>query len=274
MKRMPIRNNRLIRALCLLLCLCTAAALAACTDGATLAPRQAVTATDLAADEVPCIDNTVLHNGKTLFAYYSENNDTIGWLTIDGIKTDNVVMLGRNKKYAVGDDGINHYLNYNFDHQRTTAGELYIDARCHITHNDMSQNMTVYGHHMANGTMLAGLDHYVRRSYYEEHPYLTFQTLWHTYRFEIFGVFVVNLKVKRDADFDYRQPEYKSEQAFLAFIDEVKERSLYDTGVAVEGDDRIITLSTCTYPTGNPKVDDARLVVMARLCGEEEPAAE
>ena len=83
----------------------------------------------------------------------------------------------------------------------------------------------------------------------------------------------MNLKVASDAAFDYRQPEYESEEAFLSFIDAVKQRSYYDTGVAVKGDDRIITLSTCTYPTGNPSVDDARLVVMGRLCTPEEEAA-
>ena len=47
---------------------------------------------------VPCIDNTIKHNGKTMYEYYTMNPDTIGWLTIDGIKTDNVVMLGQDKE--------------------------------------------------------------------------------------------------------------------------------------------------------------------------------
>lgn len=226
------------------------------------------------AIETPVVMNNIKEfQGKTLAQYYSENEDTIGWLKIDGIKTDHVVMLGqKNKKYEKGANGQNHYLNFNFNHESSSYGELYIDHRCRITHNYMSQNMTVYGHHMRDGTMLAGLDYYKKQSFYEEHPYITFDTLWGTYYFRVFGVFTVNLKVAKDAAFDYRQPEYDTPETFLQFISEVKDRSYYDTGVEVKGDDRIITLSTCTYPTGNPGVDNARLVVMGRLCTAEELA--
>ncbi len=272
-KRNRTTNKALLRGVAVVLSVCVLTGLSACAAGPVLPPQSRVSPTDVTAAAVPCIDNTVLHNGKTLYEYYSENNDTIGWLTIDGILTDNVVMLGQDKPYERGDDGINHYLNYDFSHQPSRAGELYIDARCRITYNSMSQNMTVYGHHMRNGTMLAGLDYYVKESYFQDHQYMTFQTLWHTYHFRVFGVFIVNLKVKSDAAFNYRRPEFKSEQAFLDFIDEVRERSFYDTGVTVQGTDRILTLSTCTYPTGNSAVDNARLVVMARQCTPEEEAA-
>ncbi len=217
------------------------------------------------------MNNTTKFKGKTLYEYYCENEDTIGWLKIDGIKTDHIVMLGqKNKVYEKGANGQNHYLNYNFNHESSSYGELYIDHRCRITHDYLSQNLTVYGHHMRDGTMLAGLDHYKNKSFFEEHPYITFDTLWGTYYYKVFGIFTVNLKVQKDAAFDYRQPEYQSEEAFLAFIKEVKERSYYDTGVEVKGTDRIISLSTCTYPTGRPGIDNARLVMMGRLCTPEE----
>ncbi len=255
------RTNRL-RAAALLAALVVA--FTGCASGRVAAPPPV--AAPAAGDAPPAIDNTVQYKGKTLYQYYTENPDTIGWLTIDGIKTDHVVMLGQNKPYAKGADGINHYLEYNFNHQASSYGELYIDYRCKVTYEQLSQNITVYGHHMIDGTMLAGLDYYEKQSYCKKHPYITFHTLWNTVYYEVFAVFVVNLKVPSDAAFNYRRPDYKSEADFLSFIDEVKRRSLYDTGVAVKGDDRIITLSTCTYPTGHPATDDARLVVMGRLC--------
>lgn len=217
------------------------------------------------------INNTTKFKGKTLYEYYSENEDTIGWLKIDGIKTDHVLMLGqKNKRYANGANGQNHYLNYNFNHQPSSYGELYMDHRCRVTPTYLSQNMTVYGHHMMDGTMLAGLDHFKNKSFYEQHPYVTLHTLWDTYYFKVFAIFTVNLKVKKDADFDYRQADYGSDEAFLKFIQEAKNRSYYDTGVEVTASDRVITLSTCTYPTGQPGIDNARLVMMARLCSPEE----
>ncbi len=249
--------------------LCFVLLLTGCS--ATTLPAVDAVALENQGDVPPVMNNTATFKGKTLQEYYSLNEDTIGWLKIDGIKTDHVVMLGQTKKdYAQGSDGQNHYLDRNFNHQSSSYGELYIDHRCNITPDYLSQNLTVYGHHMRDGTMLAGLDYYKKQSFYEQHPYITFDTLWGTYYYRVFGIFTVNLKVKKDADFDYRQPEYESEEAFLEFIKEVKERSYYDNGVQVKGDDRIITLSTCTYPTGNPAVDDARLVMMGRLCTPEE----
>ncbi len=251
--------------------LCLSLLLTGCS-ATTLSQPQEV-ALEAPGEVPPVINTSATFKGKSLYEYYSENEDTIGWLKIDGIKTDHVLMLGQtDKKYDQGEDGQNHYLNRNFNHQASSYGELYIDHRCRITPDYMSQNMTVYGHHMKDGTMLAGLDHYKKQSFYEEHPYITMNTLWGTYHFRVFGVFTVNLKVKKDAAFDYRQPEYESEEAFLNFIKEVKERSYYDNGVQVKGDDRIVSLSTCTYPTGRPGIDNARLVVMGRICTPEEEA--
>ena len=260
--------------LLILLCLCLL--LAGCAARQSTAPTPVeLTVSDTA---VPPIDDTTLFSyegqaPKTLLDFYKENPDTIGWLTIPGIKTDNVVMLGQtSKQYPVGANGQNHYLDYSFNHTARTAGELYMDHRCRVTYNSMSENMTIYGHHMRDGTMLAGIDSYKREAYYKEHPYFTFHTLWGPKYFKVFGVFTVNLKVPADAAFDYRQPTYGD--GYDAFVSEVKQRSYYDTGVEVPTGTSMIALSTCTYPSGNPGYDNARLVVMGRLCTDPDEIAQ
>ena len=82
-------------------------------------------------------------------------------------------------------------------------------------------------------------------------------------------MFVVDQKNPVDFAFDFRQPEYESEQAFLDLVDQIKERSMHDIDVEVGGSDRVMNLITCTYPTGNPDTDDARLVVFGRLCTDQ-----
>ncbi len=268
-----LKNNLLFLSLLLALCL----TVTGCSSAAPLEQPQPVSVPQQ-AESIPPINNTLQfsyegNEPKTLYEYYQENEDTIGWLTIPDIKTDNIVMLGQaNKQYDIGSDGPNHYLDYSFNHARRTAGELYIDFRCHVTHNSMSQNMTIYGHHMRDGSMLAQIDNYKRESYCQSHPYFVFHTLWNTYYFKVFGVFTVNLLVAKDAAFDYRQPEYGD--GFEAFIQEVKDRSYFDLGVDVPADANIISLSTCTYPSGNPDYDDARLVVMGRICTDPEEIEE
>jgi len=219
---------------------------------------------------IPPIDNQMkfveTDTEKTLFQYYSENQDTIGWLTIPGIKTDNVVMMGQNKTYPIGEDGIDHYLKRSFYHESTTAGELYIDARCQVGHDTLSQNITLYGHHMKDGSMLAGLDYYESQEYYQNHQYFTLHTLWNTYHYRVFGIFVIDLNKNQHLEFNFRQAEFATGEEFLTFIQEVKRRSFYQTDVPIDGDDKVINLVTCTYPTGNPAVDNARLIMMGRLC--------
>ncbi len=221
---------------------------------------------------LPDIDNTTLYDGKTLYEYHEENEDTIGWIKIPGTKTDNVVMLGREKAYGSSStEDVNYYLNHSFDGRNTTAGEIYIDFRSDITAEGMNQNMVFYGHHMMDGTMLAGLDKFKSKSFLEEHQYVEFNTLWEKHHYKVFTVFTVDLKTEYGLAFDYRQPNYTGDD-FTNFKKEIKDRQYFDTGVDFNEDSKIITLSTCTYPTGNSKTDNARLVVMARMCTEEEEA--
>ena len=54
----------------------------------------------------------------------------------------------------------------------------------------------------------------------------------------------------------------------VGYIEQVKQRALYETGVSLEPTDKIITLSTCIYDYG--KNIDTRFVVVGRLLHEGE----
>ena len=227
--------------------------------------------TSSAPEPLP-IDSVTMYKNKTLLEYYSANQDTIGWLNIPDIKTDNIVMLG-NKEGEYPDftgDVRHYYMDHNSSYKSTSYGELYADYRCKISSDYICQNTTIYGHHMKDGTMLAGLDKYKSKSFFDTHQYIRFDTLWRKGLWRVFGVFVVDLKNPTDASFNYRNPEYATEKDFLNFVSTIRSRSLYQTGVDVKGTDRMLTLSTCTYPTGRPGIDNARLVVVARLATTDE----
>lgn len=220
----------------------------------------------------PEMDDTTLYNGKTLKQYYEENDDSIGWLKIPGTKTDNIVMLGKDKVYE-GDTepDINFYLHHNFDKKYSDAGELYLDSRTTVLPRFLSNNLVIYGHHMANGTMLAGIDRYKNQSFAEQNPYISFNTLWQKHHFKVYACFTVDLTTEYGNAFDYREPFYK-QQYFDEYLKELTDRKYYDTGETIDENSVLLTLSTCTYPTGNPATDDARLVVVARMCTDEEEA--
>lgn len=240
------------------------------------------TATDVTYTEVSVVeessesslvvDNQTKYKKYTMAEYLEMNDDTIGWLKIPNTQTDNVVMLGKDKKVYPNnsESGKHHYLNYSFNHYRSVSGELYIDYRGRVENNYLSQNLTVYGHHMNNGTMLGDIEKYRNKTFWQNNQYFRFDTLWSKHLWRVFAVFVIDINKGEDKEFDFRQPEYASDEVFLKFVSDVKDRSLYTTDVEVMAEDRLINLVTCTYPTGRPSVDDARLVVMARMATAEE----
>ena len=62
-----------------------------------------------------------------------------------------------------------------------------------------------------------------------------------------------------------------SDQCLLDFVDEVEQRSFIKTGVDVQGTDKLLTLSTCTYYFDrNGALQDARCAVVARLVRDGE----
>lgn len=199
---------------------------------------------------------------ESLKSLYDKNQDTIGWIKIEGTKTDNVVMLDREKN--------NYYLNRKFDGRSADSGELYIDGRCRVEADYLSQNITIYGHHMINGSMFGQIKRYQDISFYRQHPTFRFDTLYQNLTWKVLALFIVDLTKESDREFDYRQPEYDSGEEFMAFVDEIRRRSVIDTPVDVIETDRIVCLSTCTYVS-----TDARLVVVGRLVREgEDPSVD
>lgn len=254
----------------LVLCL----AFTGCSSGQTVTKKEPVLPTQTQTVPLVPIDNTTQFEGKTMYDYYMLNRDSIGWLKVNGIKTDNVVMLTKDLVYDTNAKGEKKYIYHNFEGERSSYGELYLDPRCYVNQNDISQNVTVYGHHMRDGTMLAGLEQYRNKSHFDQYQYFEFTTLWGTtYYYRVFAVFQVNLLIKEEREFEFRLPDFEDQADFMEMVNNVKERSLYDTGVEVKENDKIMTLYTCTYPTGNPSVDDARLMVVGRICTEEEIAS-
>ena len=94
-------------------------------------------------------------------------------------------------------------------------------------------------------------------------------TLYGDYTFKIYAVFISNSKTSDDNGqiFNYIFVNAGTER-FNNYIDEVDKRKLYTTGVDINENDKILTLSTCCYD-----FNDARLVVVGRLLREGENPA-
>ena len=158
------------------------------------------------------------------------NEDCIGWIRFDNIDISYPIMQGDDNDY---------YLKHTFEGQAVTAASIFMDYN--NTPNFTDQNTFIYGHNMKDKTMFGKLNNYKDEDYYKENPYFYIYTPDYTYRYDIFSCYLAD--VENEADSFYTQ--FGSLDAFESFINNVKERSAYDTGVEVTTDDHVITLMTC-----------------------------
>ena len=113
---------------------------------------------------------------------------------------------------------------------------------------------------MNNGSMFHDLVKYKDKNFYLNHQTIRFDSLYETAEYEIVAAFVSQVFNKSDNVFKYyKEYNFETEEAFLNFRDNIKQLSLYDTGVNIEYEDEFITLSTCEYSK-----EDGRMVVIAR----------
>ena len=181
---------------------------------------------------------------------YATNNDLAGWISIEGTAINYPVM------YRPADK--DYYLHRNFyeEYEKRGPGAIFIREVCDPF--KPSDNVVIYGHYKQNGSMFHDLHGYYRKSFWQEHQFIQFDTIYERHTYQIVAVFKTN--VDAQDFFPYHKfNDAENEQEFADFISKVKRMSFYDTGVTAEYGDKLITLSTCEYTLSN-----GRLVVVAK----------
>ena len=179
---------------------------------------------------------------------YEINNDLVGWIRIDGTEIDYPVM-------QTSEDNRDFYLKRNFSKESSEWGCIYVREECDVFRP--SDNVTLYGHNMLDGSRFAYLHEYQDKKVWEDNSIIYFDTLYEYHTYQIFAVFKTTTSIGEG--FPYHQMEdAESKEDFDEFIANCKSRALYDTGITPEYGDKIICLSTCEYSQTN-----GRLVVAA-----------
>lgn len=179
---------------------------------------------------------------------YTLNNDMVGWIEIPGTAINYPVVQS---PYQT-----NFYLRRNFYKEKATCGAIYVREACDV--NLPSDNITIYGHNMANGTMFGPLHKYKEKSFWEENKLVYFDTLYEYHTYEIFAVFRTTAKIEEG--FSYHLFDTAADEAtFNEYVSQCKSLSFYDTGITPEYGQKLITLSTC-----DRAIEEGRLVVVAR----------
>ena len=214
----------------------------------------------------------------------AQNPDLVGYITIPDTKVNYPVVQKKSSDINLNTN--DYYLYRAFDQSESRSGCIFMDYRCHfddvVVHRlsvKNSDNLLIYGHNMKDESMFGTLKYYQRNvfsdpdktSYYSKHPVITLHSLYKTYNYKIFAVFLVDGgDTTSEYAFDcWNTFDFEDEDSFYTYVNNAKRRNIVKNDVDVTYGDQLLTLYTCSgmIPSG-------KLIVMARMVRpDEDPLA-
>lgn len=179
-----------------------------------------------------------------------ENPDTVAWIRFDepSVISYPVVKSKDNEEY----------LTKTFSANDNKLGTIFVDMRNSSDFSD--RNTIIYGHNLrVSGRMFSKLLEYEDEDFYKKNPRFYLYTPDGKVRtYTIFSAGVVQETA------DNYTLTFDSDAEFEEYLELCKKSSLYDTGVDVDAESKIVSLSTCTNGE-----ETERFLVQGVLTAEE-----
>lgn len=184
-----------------------------------------------------------------------QNRDVVGWLTIEGVVDEPVFQ--RDNSY---------YLTHDATGAKNPTGALFLDENCNL--RTVPMQVLIHGHNMKEGAMFGSLKKYKVKdaSFYREHPFIQFDSLYESATYVIFAVAEVNIVAGNTHYFPFwHKFRFDHYESFRQYVSLAKEYSRFKVDIDVQPGDRLLTLATCS--SGD---DNLRLIIMARMLRDNE----
>ena len=165
--------------------------------------------------------------------------DAMGWLYIPNTSISYPVMQSDDNDY---------YLSHAYDGSYLKAGSVFLDNRCE--NRFMNPINIVYAHNMRNGSMFAGLLKFADYAYFESHRYGWLATPETVYRIDFFSC----------AKADMNDELYDGSTPVDEWLSHLSDISVVSENADFSGNDRFISLSTCSY-----EFENARTILTGKL---------
>ena len=179
---------------------------------------------------------------------FEKNMDYRGWIKIDNTNINYPILQGQDNE---------EYLYKDINNEYIVSGSIFMN---YLNNGFDDQNTVLFGHNMKNGTMFANLKKYKEEDFFYNNNYIEIELSNGQYlKYKVFSVYIT------DINDNYTKTSFEDKDEYKEFLERIKNKSIYKSDISVNENDKIITLSTCSY-----EFDDARLVVTGKLIDKEQ----
>ena len=174
---------------------------------------------------------------------YDKYEDYRGWIKIDNTNINYPIVQGKDNSFYLDKDINKNYLS---------SGSIFMN---YLNHGFNDENTVLFGHHMRNKTMFAQLKKYKEKEFFYGNNDIVIEVEnGKVLKYKVFSAYVT------DAKDNYIKTNFDDNAQYKEFLEDIKNKSLYKSDIDVNENDKIITLSTCSY-----EFNDARMVVHGKL---------
>ena len=212
---------------------------------------------DLKNKNSECDDNVDLNTEQIqdrFIPLLQINPETVGWIKVGNLADEPVVY--RDNEF---------YLNHDFYQKKSSSGTVFVDVENTDLEND--KYVIVYGHDLRDGSKFGSLKEYLNIEQLKNNIVIEWSSLYSSEaeKYVVFSVFDSSMLEENKKYFDLRRFDEIDLDGTKKFIEEIRERSLYDIPVDVTAEDQIMVLVTCSY-----KHEDGRLLIFCRKARKAE----
>ena len=174
---------------------------------------------------------------------YDKYEDYRGWIKIDNTNINYPIVQGKDNSFYLDKDINKNYLS---------SGSIFMN---YLNHGFNDENTVLFGHHMRNKTMFAQLKKYKEKEFFYGNNDIVIEVEnGKVLKYKVFSAYVT------DAKDNYIKTNFDDKDQYKEFLEDIKNKSQYKSDIDVNENDKIITLSTCSY-----EFNDARMVVHGKL---------
>lgn len=170
------------------------------------------------------------------------NEDYKMWIEVPNTNINYPVVQGKDNDF---------YLNHDFNKKESSSGAIFIDYKNNI---DKDKNIVIYGHNMKNKSMFQNLMKFKDEEFWNNNNKIILTIDGKEYEYEIFSAYVNDAN---NVEFKF---DFRNDDEYLKYLEEIKEKSIFNRDIDIISNERIVTLSTCSYEN-----DDARMVIHGKL---------